>query len=403
MKVIKKSSSKRKYCCLFLISLLMILGLQIPAYASSVSVAVADSSVKLLKEAMRSAGKDQNVLISPDSILTAMAMAENGAAGKTLSEMESALGNVPVRQLSGFLSKLHRRLSGSADWFTYSPANSVWYKKGSVTLKKSYLNKMSESFHADIYPSSFDGETVRKINAWVNEKTFGKIPSILNSIRPQDRVILVNAVYFKGEWAEQYSGTTQRKFTKASGKIQKARMLEGVEHAYVKICGAKGFVKSYRGGQTAFMALLPPRGTSVQEYVNQLSGRELINGYKNRMTRNVIVRTRLPEFSYDYSISLRDPLRSMGIRRAFSAGNADFSKMSETGMRIDDVIHKTHIELTKTGTEAAAATAVVCAATSVGPGVPPTVRKVYLDRPFVYAILDVKSGVPLFIGVLNRV
>ena len=108
----------------------------------------------------------------------------------------------------------------------------------------------------------------------------------------------------------------------------------------------------------------------------------------------------MPAFSYDYSISLVRPLSSLGIRTAFSR-QADFSKMSKDKVHIDDVLHKTHITVTKEGTEAAAVTAVMGNATSVAP-TPMVTKKVYLNRPFLYAILDTATGFPLFLGVVNH-
>ena len=398
----RKNRLPKRICC-YLISVIMLsMILQVPAFASGrTAAAAADTSVKLLREAVRSAKTDQNVLISPDSILTAMVMAEYGAAGQTLAEMVAAFGGVSVGQYGDFLMNLHKRLAASKK-ITYSPANSIWYRKNEVTLKKAYLDKMTQYFQAGLYGEPFDATTVRKINSWVKKSTKGKIPSIIDRLDAQDMVLLINAVYFKGKWAEQYDNTVTKKFTSESGKVQKVDTLIGKEKSYVEICGAKGFVKNYVGGDTAFMALLPPKGTSVKNYLKKLTGQDLIKGFKNRNAKDYAVYTQMPEFSYDYDISLKSALQRMGIRNAFSSITSDFSKMSKRAMHIDDVIHKTHIDLNKWGTEAAAVTAVVVRANSAMPG-QEIVKKVYLNRPFVYAIVDVKTGVPQFLGVVNKI
>jgi serpin B len=180
-------------------------------------------------------------------------------------------------------------------------------------------------------------------------------------------------------------------------------MLEGSEKAYMKIKGAKGFVKPYEGGNIAFLALLPPKSTAISRYVKKLTGADLINGYKNRKKTDIIVRTRMPEFNYKYELSLKTPLKRMGIKNAFSETKADFSKMSDQDIHIDDIIHKTNISLTKDGTEAAAVTAVMIKANSILPSQGMTIKTVYLNRPFVYAIIDMKTGIPLFLGVVNQV
>ena len=133
-----------------------------------------------------------------------------------------------------------------------------------------------------------------------------------------------------------------------------------------------------------------------------LSGADFIRGYNERIDSRVNVYTRLPEFSYDYSASLETPLKNMGIRDAFS-GAANFSKMTNAKIGIDQVLHKTHIELNKNGTEAAAATAIIMKASAILDPEKPLEKYVYLDRPFVYAIIDKQTGIPLFIGTVDRV
>ncbi len=362
--------------------------------------AAAESGVQLLKEALKGHKGDSNILISPDSILTALCLVENGAAGATLTEMEQALGGISVKPYSQYLSTLHSRLAKSR-FCTYQTANSIWYKNGAIKLKKAYLQRAVNYFGADIYSASFKEDTVRDINSWVYNKTYGKIPSIINRLDPMDRNIVVNAVYFKGDWAEPYADTTTETFTKEGGATQRVPMLRGIENAYVEIGGGTGFIKPYSGGDLAFLGLLPPEGMSAASFVNGLTGQDFIKGYNSRITRNIKVFTLLPEFSYDYEISLSRALSDMGIRKAFT-DTADFSKMTSSSIKIDEVLHKTHIELNKKGTEAAAVTAVMMKATSIMPQ-EMIEKTVYLNRPFVYAILDTKTGIPMFIGIVNKI
>ncbi|MBQ2640610.1 MAG: proteinase inhibitor I4 serpin, partial [Lachnospiraceae bacterium] len=169
---------------------------------------------------------------------------------------------------------------------------------------------------------------------------------------------------------------------------------------YVEIGGAKGFIKPYEGGEIAFVGLETPEGMTVDEFVQSLSGDDFINGFKNS-SKEYEVSTRMPQFKYDYGTSLVDALRSLGINSAFIGGLADFTGMTppDQPVNISDVIHKTHIELDKNGTKAAAVTAVVFEKSSL---IPDDKRKnVKLDHPFVYAIIDNESGIPLFIGTVK--
>ena len=361
--------------------------------------AMAGASVRLFQESLSS--DERNVLVSPDSVLSAMTIMENGAAGTTLSEMENAFGGISSKSFSQYLATLHRRISKST-LIKYQTANSVWYKKGNIKIKKAFLQKAVSLFDADVFSASFLADTVRDINSWVYNKTFGKISSIIDRLDPSARLAVINAVYFKGAWAEPYSEVNTDTFTRENGETAEVGMLKGTEHTYLTVNGADGFVKYYAGGTLAFLALLPPEGTGVDSFAKTLTGDSLISGYQNRITRNIIVHTMIPEFKYEYELSLNEPLGRMGIKQAFLPA-ADFSRMTATPVCIDEVLHKTYIELNKKGTEAAAVTAVVAKATSIMPSEEMIIKTVYLNRPFVYAIIDTQTGLPLFIGSVKKI
>ncbi|MBO6164700.1 MAG: serpin family protein [Lachnospiraceae bacterium] len=369
----------------------------VQAAGSTFQKAYANTSVRLLQQAAKKS-KKKNVLISPDSVITVLSVLENGASGKTRKELKKALGGLSVSKYTSSLKKLHRRV-GSSSLIRYNAANSLWYKEGEISLKQDFVQKMADAYDMEVHGAPFDSSTLKKINQWASDKTEGKIPSILNRLDPEMRAVVLNAIYFKGTWADPYVTVKKRKFTTASGKKKKVSMLEGTESTYLTVNGAKGFVKPYMGCDVALMVLLPPKGTSVNKYIKKLSGEDLVKGYKNRRTENIRVLTRLPEFSYDYSISLGTPLQKMGIRRAFTP-KASFSKMCGNAIYIDDVLHKTYIDLNRYGTEAAAVTAAIAKASAVRPQTEITVKKVYCNRPFVYGIIDTKTGLPLFLGAV---
>ena len=363
-------------------------------------IAAAKTAVTLFKKTAAEDKTGGNLLISPHSIMTALALAEQGAAGRTLSEMESALSGLSASGLSSFLSRLEGQVTSSPA-VTYQIANSVWYKKGVLQIKDAFLNTVAKEFGAEVHAEPFDESTVGKINSWVSEKTQGKIRQIIDRLEPSTLAVLANAIYFKGNWAEPYADTVKRTFTDASGVKKTVSMLEGTESDYVTVSGAEGFVKYYSGGSLAFLGLLPPASQSVDAFVQSLDGESLVNAYANRTQQGVRVHTRMPEFTYEYEVTLNDILSKMGMVSAFTDA-ADFSRMADTPTKIDAVLHKTYIKLDKKGTEAAAVTAVVSKASCMPPS--PIIEKwVYLDRPFVYAIVDTNSGMPLFLGVVEEV
>ena len=138
--------------------------------------AFADTSVQLLKQTAALSGKNDNILISPDSIVTLLVLAQNGTAGSTRSQMEKALGGISTKKYTRSLLAMHKRLSGS-EVVAYQSANSVWYKKKAIQMKKAFLNKARKSFGADVYGAPFNSETLRRINSWVSDKTNGNEPA----------------------------------------------------------------------------------------------------------------------------------------------------------------------------------------------------------------------------------
>ena len=366
--------------------------------------AMADTSLKLLKY-LCSVDRDKNVLISPDSIFTAMAMAENGAKNSTLEEMEKAFGNIPVDDFSNYLYTFNNRLTSSKK-IKYHVANSIWYRKNEIDILEEFLQKNVNYFNSQVFAAPFSPDTVSDINNWVYNNTRGMIPSIIDNLSEDSVTVLLNAIAFEGKWAEQYYDgqvQTNQPFYNEDGSVQKkVTMLTGTENTYVEIGGAKGFIKPYEGGEIAFVGLETPEGMTVDEFVQSLSGDDFINGFKNS-SKEYEVSTRMPQFKYDYGTSLVDALRSLGINSAFIGGLADFTGMTppDQPVNISDVIHKTHIELDKNGTKAAAVTAVVFEKSSLSPD--DKRKTVKLDHPFVYAIIDNESGIPLFIGTVKTV
>ena len=184
--------------------------------------------------------------------------------------------------------------------------------------------------------------------------------------------------------------------------LKKVWMLNGTENTYVKIGGANGFIKPYKGGELAFIGLETPEDMTVDEFVRNLDAEDFIKGCKERSYDYDVITT-MPEFKYDYDTSLVDTLFDLGIHDAFNDFTADFTGITppEQPLVISDVLHKTHIELDRNGTKAAAATAVVMEKASAAP-VQKQKITVTLDHPFVYAIIDTETGIPLFIGVLKQ-
>ncbi len=351
-----------------------------------------------------------NMLLSPFSISTALGMTENGACGDTLSQMEkTANGGLSRGELNTIMYAMANEMNASED-VKWNVANSLWLKDdGAWKLKDRFLNDVVTYYHPALYKAPFNDNTVKDINNWVKSETHDMIPEILDYIPGDTVAYLINAVAFEAEWGVQYEDNDVlegRLFTNADGSESKVTMLSSTEGRYITLEGAEGFVKPYKGGQYSFVALLPEEGVSTAEYLNKLDTNNADISKAVREAKYEDVNVLMPEFTMDYGIELSETYSAMGMDIPFKAGQADFTEMLEAtsgepyAVWIGRILHKTHIEVDRKGTKAAAATVVEmdakCTAVEIN-----DVHYVTLDRPFVYAIVDNETGLPLFLGCQN--
>lgn len=361
---------------------------------------ISDFGMQLLQKNFTA---DKNTLVSPLSVISAMAMTANGAVGNTRAQMEQTFQASP-EQLSSYLSVLQKHLPQS-DLYKVNLANSIWMRDDpGLTVEQDFLKKNTEWFGAGIYQEPFDGSTVKKVNNWVKKNTHDMIPSILSDIPEDAMLYLVNALAFEAEWSSVYHdyNVSSELFHTASGTTQDAEMMHSMEDIWLQDEHATGFLKYYAQEKYAFAALLPDEDTSLADYVSGLTGERIQQILNNR--QEIPVNAGLPKFKYEFSTSLKDTLADMGITDAFTS-HADFSAMGvyRNGddirpLAISDVIHKTFIEVGEQGTRAGAATMVEMLA---GCAFIEDPKEVILDRPFVYMLIDCESQVPIFIGTLN--
>lgn len=363
----------------------------------------ADFSLELLKKANAagSSASGSNILISPDSVLTALAMLENGAAGDTLAEMESVMsGGISAADFNLYLASMNSRLCSSQN-VIWNQANSIWSRKGAIKVKDDFVSKNKKYHDASYFIAPFDSQTVTDMNNWVFNNTRNMIDKIADRLSPEEVMVLINTVAFEGKWASTFGTPSSGTFTTAAGQKQTVPMLRETSGMdYLELKGGKGFVKKYTGGDIAFVGFLPPAGTGIDSYIDSISGSDFIAAWNGRKSRHV--RIMMPKFSYDYSVRMSKILQDMGIRKAFT-DEADLSGMYEANagdphVYVDEVLHKTHIEVDENGTKAAAVTAIFAKA---GSAYIDNVAEVILDRPFLYAIVDTKTGLPLFIGAVR--
>lgn len=360
---------------------------------------VTDFGVRLVQNSLED-GK--NLLISPLSVLCALAMTANGAEGETRAQMEAVFG-FSVEELNRYLRWYVDSLPQSED-YALRLANSIWFTEDArFTPNQNFLQCNADYYGADIYSAPFDDSTVDAINKWVEDKTEGMIGEVLDEIPEEAVMYLVNALAFEAEWDWVYQEHQVRDgiFTAENGGEQDIEMMYSQEYNYLEDDLATGFVKDYKDRSYSFVALLPREGISVGDYITELTGERLRALLDN--VRSIEVHTAMPKFESEYSVELSDILKSMGMTDAFDWQKADFSGLgisADGNISIGRVLHKTFISVGEQGTKAGAATVIEM---DTGAAMPQEFKEVHLDRPFVYLLIDRSSGMPFFIGVMRDI
>lgn len=348
---------------------------------------------------------DRNYMFSPFSVQTALALAANGADGETKSEILSAAG---ISDLDAFnkASKERMKKYSETDAIKVNIANSIWLNKSRAdyTFSDAYNSALSEYYSAESGTVT-DSDAVETINKWVSDKTNAKIPTIINN--SDFRAMLVNAVYFKGAWQNEFTegATAPDTFTNADGTAAQTDFMNDTGwYSYAEANGARILelpyrnfsVKSGENGEylgterydldISMYILLSDGAVNPDAAVKSARAAGLFN--------NTYVRLSMPKFKFDYETSLNDMLKQLGIKKAFGE-SADFSKMFKSGnMQLTDTVHKTYIDVNEKGTEAAAVTGIAMA----GSALPPEPIEFKANKPFYFMICDNSDGTVLFAG-----
>lgn len=361
-------------------------------------------SEQLLKQAMQNEG---NIMISPASIYLALAMTLQGADGTTAEAMKEVLAgsDVTLEDLNRTARSLMTYWSNDGAGAQLSLANSIWFDQEFIP-EKSFLQTNADYYAAEARRLDFkDAETIEIINKWVSDATKEKITEIIDEIDPSVFMYLINAVYFKADWEQQFekTDTYERVFNSPDGEKSVDFMHRLGSILDISADGASGVALPYVDSDYMFFALMPDDASiTAQDWLQtQPEGTAFASIYEKINTADELqINLALPRFEATYEDSLKDDLSLLGMEIAFAPGEADFSKMQEIGGKdiyIGDVKHKTFIRVDEKGTEAAAVTAVEMRVTSM----PMFDKEITFDRPFIYGIMHMPTGVPLFTGVME--
>ncbi|EAR84456.1 proteinase inhibitor I4 serpin (macronuclear) [Tetrahymena thermophila SB210] len=343
--------------------------------------------------------KSQNLIFSPASIYIALSMAALGSNNQTLLEFKDILGFSNQSQLAENIGLLLKILQQNQQGITTQIANKIY--QGIPQLGIEYYKIMMKHFDSMIQKVNFasDCEQIRvEINKWVEEVTKEKIKDLLppNCLNQSTAMVLVNAIYFKGNWLKKFDFklTEQKEFyleyENFGQKIQTDTMVKEDEYYYFQNSSYQYVQIPYKGGEY-FMELMLPK-ESLNLFEQSLSEDTFQSARKNKYNRNLTLY--LPKFKLQpvNTMSLNQILNELGLIEAFSC-NADFSIMDPNkNIQISNVFHKSMIEVNEEGAEAAAATAITfieCEESEIS---------VIFNKPFIYAITHIPSETVLFMG-----
>ena len=289
----------------------------------------------------------------------------------------------------------------SADGAEMKLANSVWINTENEQFQPDaeFLKRNALESGASVYGAPFDEAACKALNQWVEQNTDGMVKDILDRIPREAIMYLVNAAAFDAKWEKPYQSSQVGKgtFTREDGSESEVPMMYSMESVFLKGEHAVGFCRPYASGYY-FAAILPEEGWTLQEYIRQLDGEALRNMFTS--PAEAAVETALPKFKGESSLELSDTLAGMGMPLAFDSGLADFSGIGSCeggNISISRILHKTYIEVDELGTKAGAATVVEMEAG----GAYTVTENVILDRPFLYAIVDKETDLPIFIGIVE--
>ena len=348
------------------------------------------------------AEKDEksNIFFSPLSISTAFSMAYEGAKENTASEMQQVFGfesDDAKRQKK--VSELLSRFNPQDDKYNLQVTNALWVKDG-YKIKQDYLDTAKTHYSSTVDNVDFvTDDGINKINSWVAEKTNEKIQDILapGSTDELTRMVITNAVYFKGKWGLQFDSrnTADMPFwtDKENSVITPMMKEDAAMYNYADAGDLQALELNYLGGDISMVVLLPKERNGL-ESVEQSLSKEKLDSIMDSMTRQPLT-VQFPKFEFETEYNLINPLQNLGLEDAFDRYNADFHGITDEQVYLEQAVHRAFVNVNEEGTEAAAITALVVRALS---GSPEPVAEFVADHPFMFMIQEKETGEILFIG-----
>lgn len=362
-----------------------------PKYTEPVSIPGSEIaySMSFIRNVVANVDKNENLVISPYSAGVALSMLAEGAEGQTKEEFNTALNSCIFKAED----------LGSSDTVVVKSANSLWVDDN-FSIRNRYLFLLEKDFDALATVLNFsDPSTVQAINNWCSEHTNGKIKDIIDRLSPGSVMVLANALYFNAPWLNPFEKnlTAKATFNGSSRQSEVEMMFRRGHMNYAEYQGCQLVQLPYEGGRYSMFVLLPAAGMEVNDIIGYLNEDLYNEAMKALAPKEVLLK--MPKAKLETSLLLNKSLNSMGIKSAFSSA-ANFKGIAEMGpLVLDQVKQKCYVDISESGTEAAAVTVAQVRMTSVRPSSYVTMT---VNRPYLFFIVDTQNSNVMFAGrVMN--
>lgn len=369
----------------------------IPTLTVEMTQSLLETGFKLFQSSIK---EEENTLIAPYTTLMALGMLENGAANETLDEMQQLLGDYTISELNGAYAALNEKFKDYIG-LNCNVKNSIWLKRYEALLPKDYFLKVNATYYgADIFMADFSKDnTLNKMNEWLKTSTEGKNVNPIEQLDENTAIYLLSSLVFKGNWQKPYesSDVLGGDFKLTNGEKKTVKYMYSKEN-YLESDEVEGFVKEYTGNSCSFVAIRPIDGKDIYAYAKSLEVADFKKIIHSKSTQKAIVA--LPKFTYESKRSLDASLKAAGIAAAFNEADADFSKVfdnAEEKLYLSEVIQKNYIQVDEAGTNSSQSTNKTGATAQVEEEVQ---KSMIFNSPFLYAVIDNETKLPLLIGVM---
>ena len=359
----------------------------------------------LFKSLVADKNDAKNIVISPLSIAVALYMTYNGANGDTRTAMAKSLNfdTIHPDSLNRIYSLLYNQMQPQNDSVIIKLANAVFWDQHRIFPSEQFKSALEINYDAALKAEDFQNDpegTLEKINAWVKEKTEGKIEKILENLDPQEVMFLINAFYFTGSWDNPFDPflTSDELFTLGNGsQVSAAYMSNSMQWNAFQNEDYQVVESNFVDTAFAMYFILPTSATPINDFIQSFDFQDFFKFREDRMESNYFD-VSIPKFELNYKVTLNDALKSLGMDIAFNPNQADFTNIGEVAYGnayISRVEHKTYLKIDETGAEGAAVTGVGIAITSA----PPAIK---FDRPFMTLLVHKEINIPIFIGKIEN-